>query len=147
MDDSPQLRKAASDEGQRAKLICRAQGAPDISFEWSREGVSISSSDRHSFNTRQVDTVTWESTLEVANVRLFDYGQYDCIARNEMGTNRTEVILSDTSRPDPPLALRVLNVTHNSVDLEWQSGFDGGLPQAYRIRYSQVCLSEITSQF
>ena len=138
MDDSPQLMKAAGDEGQRAKLICRAQGAPNISFEWSREGVPITTGDRHSFNTRQVDIVTWESTLEVANVRSRDYGQYDCIARNEMGTNRAKVFLSGTSRPDPPIALRVLNVTHDSVDLAWQSGFDGGLPQAYRIRYRQV---------
>jgi hypothetical protein len=138
MDDSPQLMKAACEEGQRAKLSCRAQGAPNISFEWLREGVPITSGGRLSFGTRQVDIVTWESTLEVTNVRLLDYGQYDCIARNEMGANELKVFLSDTSRPDSPIALRVLNVTHDSVDLTWESGFDGGLPQAYRIRYRQV---------
>ena len=138
MDDSPQLMKAAGDEGQRAKLICRAHGAPNISFDWSREGVHLTTSDRYISSTRQVDIVTWESTLEVANVKSRDYGQYDCTARNEMGTNRAKVILSGTSRPDPPIALRILNVTHESVDLAWQSGFDGGLPQAYRIRYRQV---------
>jgi hypothetical protein len=138
MDDSPQLMKAAGDEGQLAKLVCRAQGAPNISFGWSREGTPLTPSDKYSFSTRQIDIVTWESTLEVGNVRSRDYGLYDCVARNEMGTNTAKVILSGTSRPDPPLALHVVNVTHDSAHLIWRSGFDGGLFQSYRLRYRQV---------
>ncbi|XP_046635770.1 synaptogenesis protein syg-2-like isoform X3 [Daphnia pulicaria] len=138
MDDSPQLMKAAGDEGQLAKLVCRAQGAPNISFGWSREGTPLTPSDKYSFSTRQIDIVTWESTLEVGNVRSRDYGLYDCVARNEMGTNTAKVILSGTSRPDPPLALHVVNVTHDSAHLIWRSGFDGGLFQSYRLRYRQI---------
>uniref|UniRef100_A0A0N8CD86 Down syndrome cell adhesion molecule n=1 Tax=Daphnia magna TaxID=35525 RepID=A0A0N8CD86_9CRUS len=138
MDDSPQLTKAAGDEGQLAKLVCRAQGAPNISFGWSREGTPLNPSDKYSFSTRQVDIVTWESTMGVSNVRSRDYGLYDCIARNEMGTNSAKVVLSGTSRPDPPLALHVVNVTHDSVYLAWRSGFDGGLFQSYRLRYRQI---------
>lgn len=138
MDESPQLSKAAGDEGQAAKLICRAQGAPNISFGWTREGTPLTPSDKYSFSSRQVDIVTWESTMEIRNVRSRDYGLYDCVARNEMGPNTAKVVLSGTSRPDPPLALRVLNVSHDAVDLAWQSGFDGGLAQAYRLRYRQV---------
>ncbi|EFX79012.1 hypothetical protein DAPPUDRAFT_305049 [Daphnia pulex] len=138
MDDSPQLMKAAGDEGQLAKLVCRAQGAPNISFGWSREGTPLTPSDKYSFSTRQIDIVTWESTLEVGNVRSRDYGLYDCVARNEMGTNTAKVILSGTSRPDSPLALHVVNVTHDSAHLIWRSGFDGGLFQSYRLRYRQI---------
>ena len=138
MDDSPQLMKAAGDEGQLAKLVCRAQGAPNISFGWSREGTPLTPSDKYSFSTRQVDIVTWESTLEVGSVRSRDYGLYDCVARNEMGINTAKVVLSGTSRPDPPLALHVVNVSHDSVNLAWQSGFDGGLSQSYRLRFRQV---------
>lgn len=138
MDDSPQLTKAAGDEGQLAKLVCRAQGAPNITFEWSREGQALKSGDKYAMNTIQVDIVTWESTLQVSSVRSRDYGQYDCTARNEMGTNRTSVVLSGTSRPDHPLLLHAVNVSHDAVDLAWRPGFDGGLSQAYRIRYRQV---------
>lgn len=35
---SPSLAKSASDKGQIGKLVCRATGAPDISFMWSRLG-------------------------------------------------------------------------------------------------------------
>ncbi|XP_059352881.1 nephrin-like [Daphnia carinata] len=138
MDDSPQLMKAAGDEGQLAKLVCRAQGAPNISFGWSREGTPLTPSDKYSFSTRQVDIVTWESTMEVGSVRSRDYGLYDCVARNEMGINTAKVVLSGTSRPDPPLALHVVNVSHDSVYLAWRSGFDGGLFQSYRLRYRQI---------
>lgn len=144
MDDSPQLMKAAGDEGQLAKLVCRSQGAPNISFGWSREGTPLTPSDKYSFSTRQIDVVTWESTLEVSNVRSRDYGLYDCVARNEMGTNTAKVILSGTSRPDPPLALHVVNVTHDSAHLAWRSGFDGGLFQSYRLRYRQVRTHQTT---
>lgn len=138
MDHSAQLSKSAGDEGQQAKLICRAQGAPNISFEWSREGTPLTASDKYAFTTRQLDIVTWESVLEIAGIRSADYGLYDCVARNEMGTNKFQVTLSGISRPDPPLALHVVNVSHDSVDLAWKPGFNGGLPQAYRLRYRQV---------
>jgi hypothetical protein len=32
MDSSTRLMKAAGDEGQLAKLVCRVRGAPNISF-------------------------------------------------------------------------------------------------------------------
>jgi len=138
MDESPQNKKSAGDEGQRAKLVCRAQGAPNITFTWSREGVTLSASDKYDITLTQIDLVVWESTLEVSALRSRDYGQYDCIARNEMGFNKTSVILTGTSRPDPPLTLHVVNASHDAVELSWKPGFDGGLPQAYRIRYRQI---------
>ena len=138
MDDSPQLTKAAGDEGQLARLICRAKGAPNISFTWAREGVPLTPDDKYSLNTVQVDIVTWESTLFVSKVRSRDYGPYDCVARNEMGTGNSRVILSGTSRPDAPFWLTAVNATHDSVELAWKPGFDGGISQAYRIRYRQV---------
>ena len=138
IDESPMNMKAAGDEGQRAKLTCRAHGAPNITFTWSREGVTLTPSDKYEMKTSQMDLVMWESSLEVTSLRSRDYGQYDCIARNELGFNKTSVTLTGTSRPDPPLSLRVLNVSHEAVELSWNPGFDGGLPQAYRIRYRQV---------
>ena len=38
IDESPEIAKSASDKGQTGKLICRATGAPDITFTWSRLG-------------------------------------------------------------------------------------------------------------
>lgn len=39
---------------------------------------------------------------------------------------------------DQPMQLTVLNVTHDSVQLSWVPGFDGGMTPTYRIRYRLV---------
>ena len=36
---------------------------------------------------------------------------------------------------EPPLNLRVLNVTHREVHLEWEPGFHGGMDQYFRLQY------------
>lgn len=37
--------------------------------------------------------------------------------------------------PDPPSSFRQVSVRHDSITLEWIPGFDGGLPQRFRIRW------------
>ncbi|NXN85990.1 NPHN protein, partial [Bombycilla garrulus] len=37
-------------------------------------------------------------------------------------------------RPDPPRALRLSGASRTSLSLSWQPGFDGGLPQHFRLR-------------
>ena len=80
--------------------------------------------------------VVWESILTVRKVEQRDYGTYQCIARNELGYNTSRIILTGTSTPDTPRSLKVINITHNSVELAWEPSFDGGLQQYYKIRYN-----------
>ena len=40
-----------------------------------------------------------------------------------------------TGKPDPPYGLNVVNVSHDSITVSWEAGFDGGLEQFYRVRY------------
>ena len=42
--------------------------------------------------------MTWESVLSISSVDSGDYGNYDCIAQNEMGLARSVVVLNVTSR-------------------------------------------------
>ncbi len=58
IDDSPSMAKAASDKGQTGTLTCRAKGAPDISFAWSRDGSVINaekSEGKMEIKSRMVD--------------------------------------------------------------------------------------------
>ena len=50
IDLSPVLAKAAANVGDTARLTCRAKGAPDIRFNWSREGTSISSNTTNKYS-------------------------------------------------------------------------------------------------
>lgn len=57
IDKSPQIAKAASSKGATGKLICRAKGAPNVTFSWSRkDGVPLSStnSTKYRIHTRMV---------------------------------------------------------------------------------------------
>ena len=40
--------------------------------------------------------------------------------------------------PDPPYDVNFVNATHNSITIEWTSGFDGGSPQWFQVRYSET---------
>ena len=77
----------------------------------------------------QVDLVTWQSVLKVQDVQASDYATYECVAHNELGSQRQQIVLGRPSAPDPPLGLQVVNVTHDSATLSWQAGFDGGEEQ------------------
>lgn len=46
------------------------------------------------------------------------------------------IVVFHLGKPDPPTELRVLNATDSSVVLTWEPGFDGGLEQAFTVRYN-----------
>lgn len=137
IDLSPVLAKAAANVGDTARLTCRAKGAPDIQFKWSRDGTSIpvNTTKKYSVNYLKVDVLTYESVLLVHKVEQADFGQYQCTAQNEIGFSTNSIELDITSKPDPPTNLNANETTHNSITLSWSPGFDGGLPTTFRIRY------------
>nr|XP_027194216.1 nephrin-like isoform X2 [Dermatophagoides pteronyssinus] len=163
IDRSPSISKSASESGSSAKLICRAQGTPNVTFTWKREGSVLESDDSSSSSslnyrlsssskssvektlpkysiekTKKLDLITYESVLIINDVTGNDYGPYECIARNDLGFDAMAIALNRTSRPDSPRSLRVVNVTSGSVTLRWLPGFDGGLRQTFRIRYRPI---------
>ncbi|XP_066949212.1 nephrin-like isoform X2 [Macrobrachium rosenbergii] len=145
IDQSPRFQKAAAEAGGNARLICRASGAPYVSFTWfTRDNTPIEKAIYARFDNRYLveepklidGLVTYESVLLVKNVSNKDYGFFECQARNPLGSSRTAIHLDGTSKPDPPMDLKVLNFTHDSVTLIWTPGFDGGLIQNYRVRFA-----------
>ncbi|XP_022254721.1 nephrin-like isoform X2 [Limulus polyphemus] len=132
---SQHLLKAASEKGQTAKLVCRAEGAPNVTFTWSRGGSTIIETEEHEMDTYMLGLTSWESVLLLHHVENSDYGLYECVARNELGFDTVKIKLDLTSHPDPPVALKVVNFTSDSVLLRWVPAFDGGLIQSFRIRY------------
>ncbi|XP_074837092.1 nephrin [Carettochelys insculpta] len=124
------------DGSSPAALQCRAQGVPSVQFSWAKNGVALPP-DNPRYTEHTWHEGTWHSsTLTIANVSaVHDYATFTCLASNALGTDRLDVQLLSTSRPDPPTGLKTVSVTHNSAALEWIPGFDGGLPQRFRIRY------------
>lgn len=132
--------KAASDANERGRLVCRAQASPKPTFIWSRGGqiIRVNQSNQVIAEYRMVDSLTYESVLMIKRVAPADYGDYDCMAKNDLGQTNETINLKVTSPPDPPLELKILNVTHDSVTVGWIPGFDGGLRATYRVRYREA---------
>lgn len=132
--------RSASGAGERARLPCRVQASPQPTFTWTRNGQNLNANKtwKYGVEVRPVDALTYESTLVIEKVAPADYGQYECHSRNELGIQQAPVRLDITSKPDMPLALRVLNVTHENATLEWTSGFNGGMKASYRVRYREA---------
>ncbi|XP_046303936.2 nephrin isoform X1 [Marmota monax] len=130
---------AAGDSTSSATLHCRARGVPNIIFTWSKNGVPLDLQDprytEHTYHQGGVHS----SLLTIANVSAAqDYALFTCTATNPLGSDHTNIQLVSISRPDPPLGFKVISMTPHSVGLEWKPGFDGGLPQRFRIRYEAL---------
>lgn len=134
------LLRAASSAGERGRLPCRAQAAPAPKFYWTRGGVQLNVNKTWKYNVeyKQIDSLTFESTLLIEKVAPADYGLYECIGRNELGQHKDNVRLDITSKPDTPISLNILNTTHDTVTIAWTPGFDGGMKASYRVRYREM---------
>jgi hypothetical protein len=60
-------------------------------------------------------------------------GLYRCKAKNEIGEQEISIQFQRPGLPDPPNQLEVMNITHSSFILNWQSGYDGGYEQIFHI--------------
>ncbi|XP_044759594.1 nephrin isoform X1 [Coccinella septempunctata] len=140
IDEHPTLLKFASDAGNTAKLTCKAQASPLAKFSWARNGSPIApnATSKYYATFKQIDVLTSESTLYITHITSADYGNYECVARNELGFDTLSPRLEVTAPPDAPSMLHVINVTHDSITLGWTPGFNGGMKASYRIRYREV---------
>ncbi|CAH1796696.1 unnamed protein product [Owenia fusiformis] len=138
IDRSPQYLKAASEIGGTASLICKAQGAPEITFNWWKGAENLTSDFKHVIRRKKIDVLNFKSTLTIRNITKADYHRYVCIAQNVLGSDNVGITLDGTSKPDPPHSLQYVNSSHNSATLKWTPGFDGGSKTTFMVRYVQT---------
>ncbi|KAL4657723.1 nephrin, partial [Arapaima gigas] len=133
-----QWSKVASrgDGSGTAELVCRAEGIPKVDFTWAKNGVKVDfNNPRYSERTAK-DGWVHTGTLTIVNVSAaLDYAVFTCTASNRLGEDHLAIQLLSTNHPDPPSGLRLLSVSHHTVTLQWNAGFDGGLRQKFRVRY------------
>lgn len=66
------------DAGTTAMLNCQAEGEPPPTIEWSRQGWPLHSQERM--------TVLTNGSLRIAAAHKEDTSEYECVARNLMGS-------------------------------------------------------------
>ncbi|KAL3885782.1 hypothetical protein ACJMK2_025820 [Sinanodonta woodiana] len=131
--------KAASVPGLTGRLSCKAEGSPQVSFKWKKDGSEIvATGEKYEIQEKVTDGVKYENILLIKEVSDEDYGVYVCIVGNSKGNDSYEIVFDGTDKPDPPYNIRFVNATHDSITIAWDPGFDGGLVQAYTVRYKPV---------
>merc|ERR1719422_791499 len=135
MDESPALKKAAAANRETGRLVCRAQGSPNITFTWRRQTGELAGGSKYQVFHHMLDPLTWESQFHVLDINPADYGKYECAARNTMGVSYQIVTLDTPSAPDMPTHVAVTRIASDSVSLRWVPGFNGGSRQSFRVKY------------
>lgn len=80
-------------------MYCTAEGIPDIKFSWTYEGVVISDDNsRFMNNIVKLDHVTWQGILTIKDVAAKDFGEYICVARNEIGFETIKIFFLPDSK-------------------------------------------------
>ncbi|XP_069115505.1 nephrin-like isoform X5 [Argopecten irradians] len=136
IDDSAQYSKAAGDHGSTVQLICLAEGAPEVTFDWVKRDGDMSSFKYH-IESEKVDTIKYRSVVTISDISEAEYGTYVCSASNEKGQDTFDISVDGTSRPDQPGDLTFINATHDMLTISWNPGFNGGLPQRFKVRYKE----------
>lgn len=74
------------DAGSTVVLNCQAQGEPTPMIEWSQQGRPLLGSDRFSSLS--------DGSLRISSAQMEDTAEYECVARNLMGSVLIRVSLT-----------------------------------------------------
>ena len=106
------------------------QAFPGPKFDWSFGNSILQDDPRfYKMNSSSQGEDAYESMLMIKSVTKESYGDYTCRAMNKMGQKKTIIKLQAKGRPEKPEAFRAKTLTHNSIALSWEPGFDGGFPE------------------
>ncbi|XP_050295636.1 nephrin-like [Anthonomus grandis grandis] len=111
-------------------IECKVDSEPPaLEFRWSFNSTPSVSKDL----TKNSREEGGSSVLTYIPNESADYGTVQCWGRNQIGWQRISCTyhLVPAGKPDPPMGCTLVNVTHHSVFVTCQKGFDGGLKQKF----------------
>lgn len=128
--------KVAFPSGSDAYVVCQMQAYPRPEFQWWFGDEAIQSLDKYEVNVTISNNDVYQSFLRIADINEADYGEYTCKSWNHRGENSARFQLQDTSAPEAPTNLRLVEAGFDTIVLEWEEGFNGGyLNTIYSVSY------------
>ncbi|XP_067942253.1 roundabout homolog 2-like [Watersipora subatra] len=129
--------KVAANLSSSVSVLCEVSSYPPVSsISFFRDNTDLNAP-KYTMKTveYEVGGVVYRQRREmiISEVTNADYGVYTCVAENNKGETRQEIVLTKTSKPDPPTDLAYSELSWHSVSLSWQPGFDGGLWQTFTV--------------
>ncbi|OCT89824.1 immunoglobulin superfamily DCC subclass member 4 isoform X2 [Xenopus laevis] len=98
-----------------ARFVCRAEGEPEPTIHWLKNGQPLFSNGRVRIQPR--------GSLIITQIALEDVGYYQCLAENNVGsacaTAKLYVTVQD-GLPGPPQAVKAVTVSSRSLTVGWE---------------------------
>ena len=113
--------------GHVAKIHCKVSSDSGVGYEvvWYHEAGLIDDKSSHRIN---LDS---DGTLQIAEARASDAGQYECEVRSSGGNDRRVARLDVIELPYAPTSVKAVKIDHGhekTVNVSWTPGFDGNSP-------------------
>ncbi|XP_051963137.1 neural cell adhesion molecule 1b isoform X3 [Xyrauchen texanus] len=124
-------------EGNPANISCEVLAHPsDVSITWMRDGIQLLSANISNIKTYNMPSASY---LEVNPVSQSDFGNYNCTASNEIGTESKEFILIPADVPSAPSITQVQPYSSTAQVLFDEPESTGGVPVLkYRAEWRAV---------
>ncbi|KAG8195693.1 hypothetical protein JTE90_002957 [Oedothorax gibbosus] len=136
-------------KGEAARLACDVTGDDPISVKWVKKqnAIEIRPGSRFEVNQRRSSTASSGSysskkhelytfELLVRDSQQGDGGAYACVAKNDFGEHRGEVILDVLEPTSSPRGVRITEISSRSTRVSWQPPLPSNSPVLkYHVRY------------
>lgn len=100
----------------RVTMFCNTTGHPIISRTWFYNGIEVQN--RAKFTNRfSIDQS--DGNLEIWDLRLDDFGFYQCVAKNKLTEDDRRTYLIVTGPPLPPVNVVITNCANHTANLTW----------------------------
>lgn len=121
LDIDPELRKIVSIKaGASLRLFIPIKGRPIPTIKWDKDEEALK-------ETAQVEITSSYTSLVIDKMSRNDSGKYTVTAQNSSGTKSAFVVVRVLDTPSAPVALKVKEITNQSVTLAWEPPLlDGG---------------------
>ncbi|XP_006824488.1 synaptogenesis protein syg-2-like, partial [Saccoglossus kowalevskii] len=131
--------KVAVDKDEMAVLVCKSDAFPDPQFKWLNSAGGELTNDVEGLQiAEKYEDNLFISTLTIEKVNSAkDYGRYDCMAYNEIGTKSLQIELVPITIPEKP-TITETSVTDTTITITWTAGFNGGRPQTFTVKYQNL---------
>ncbi|XP_054283784.1 nephrin-like [Macrosteles quadrilineatus] len=130
--NSPRSASLGVGRNETTKVQCDVDANPaDVMFSWKLQGSKR-------LTALQPNLVTSDGTRSVLTFTpraVDEYGTLLCLATNDVGSMRTPCafVLTPSGNPDSLQNCSITNQTSDSLQIECEDGFDGGLEQQFII--------------
>ncbi|KAL1512669.1 hypothetical protein ABEB36_002226 [Hypothenemus hampei] len=117
-------------KGEPVRVECKVDSEPAaVEFKWSFNSTPGPPRDLTKYSTEEGGS----SVLKYVPRDAADYGTLQCWGKNDIGWQGVSCTFHvvPAGRPDPPHNCLLSNITHHSVVVSCQKGFDGGLKQKF----------------